>query len=100
MLPKGASGLDTIVAMATPMARSAVAMARLSGKDAFAIARAIAPDLPASAAPRTAHLAGLRDATGEPFDRGLVSFFPAPSSYTGEDVVEISLHGNPVLARR
>ncbi|HET7453015.1 MAG TPA: tRNA uridine-5-carboxymethylaminomethyl(34) synthesis GTPase MnmE, partial [Thermoanaerobaculia bacterium] len=100
MRPKGSSELDTIVAMATPMARSAIAVARLSGAGAFAIARAVAPDLPASAPPRTAHLASLRDATGEIFDRGLVTFFPAPSSYTGEDVAEISIHGNPVLARR
>jgi len=99
MRPKAASQLDTIVALATPMARSAIAVARLSGSEAFAIARRLAPKLPAEAAPRTAILAELRDAEGRVFDRGLVTHFPAPSSYTGEDVVEISIHGNPVLAR-
>ena len=99
MRPKGASQLDTIVALATPMARSAIAVARLSGKDALAIARRLAPGVPAAPAARMALLAELRDAEGEIFDRGLVTFFPAPASYTGEDVVEISFHGNPVLAR-
>ncbi len=99
MNPSGASHLDTIVALATPMARSAIAVARLSGSEAFAIARRLAPGLPAGPAPRVAILAGLRDSEGRVFDRGLVTHFPAPSSYTGEDVVEISLHGNPVLAR-
>jgi tRNA modification GTPase len=81
------------------MARSAIAVARLSGAEAFAIARRLAPKLPVAAAPRTAILAELRDSLGRVFDRGLVTHFPAPSSYTGEDVVEISIHGNPVLAR-
>ncbi len=99
MKPKGANQLDTIVALATPMARSAIAVARLSGKEALAIARRIAPGLPPAPAPRTAILAELCDARGERFDRALVTFFPAPASYTGEDVVEVSFHGNPVLAR-
>ncbi|HET9795605.1 MAG TPA: tRNA uridine-5-carboxymethylaminomethyl(34) synthesis GTPase MnmE [Thermoanaerobaculia bacterium] len=99
MRPPRASELDTIVALATPMARSAIAVARLSGTEAFAIVRRIAPGLPEMPAPRTAMLAELRDAKGKTFDRGLVTFFPAPASYTGENVAEISIHGNPVLAR-
>lgn len=81
------------------MARSAIAVARISGRAALAIARRIAPGLPETPPPRRAELADLRDAQGRTFDRGLVTFFPAPASYTGEDLVEISLHGNPVLAR-
>ena len=99
MRPVRASDLDTIVALATPMARSAIAVARMSGTEALAIARKIAPELAERPAPRTATLAALRGAEGETFDRGIVTFFPAPASYTGEDVVEISIHGNPVLAR-
>ena len=99
MKPKGADQLDTIVALSTPMARSAIAVARISGREALAIARRVAPGLPEAPAPRTAGLVELRDAAGEPFDRGLVTYFPTPASYTGEDVVEISFHGNPVLSR-
>jgi len=97
--PVGARQLDTIVALATPMARSAIAVARLSGSESFAIARRLAPGLPVRPAARTAILAEVRDSEGRVFDRGLVTHFPAPSSYTGEDVVEISIHGNPVVAR-
>src|SRR5207249_3688278 len=73
---------------------------RMSGSDALEIARRIAPALAAGALPRRAQLCDLRDAGGEVFDRALLTYFPAPASYTGEDVVEFSLHGNPVLVRR
>jgi tRNA modification GTPase len=72
----------------------------MSGRDALEIARKIAPALPSSPPPRTAILCELRDAGGDAFDRALVTFFPGPASFTGEDVVEISLHGNPVLVRQ
>ena len=100
MRPPRAEDLDTIVAPATPLLRSAIAVVRLSGREALEIARKIAPALAERPRPRTAHLCELRDAAGEPFDRALVTYFPAPASYTGEDVVEFSLHGNPVLVRR
>jgi tRNA modification GTPase len=100
MRPARASDLDTIVAPATPLLRSAIAVVRLSGLQALAIARQIAPALPAFPAPRTAHLCELRDNAGGAFDQALVTYFPGPASFTGEDVVEISLHGNPVLVRK
>jgi tRNA modification GTPase len=100
MRPARASDIDTIVAPATPLLRSAIAVVRLSGGNALAIARKIAPALPASPAPRIAHLCELRDNAGGAFDQALVTYFPGPASFTGEDVVEISLHGNPVLVRR
>jgi tRNA modification GTPase len=98
--PARSSDLDTIVAPATPLLRSAIAVVRLSGSGALEIARKIAPALPSSPAPRNAHLCELLDSSGEAFDQALVTYFPGPASFTGEDVVEISLHGNPVLVRR
>jgi len=98
--PTRSSDLDTIIAPATPLLRSAIAVVRLSGREALGIARQIAPALGSSPAPRAAHLCELHDSSGEAFDRALVTYFPGPASFTGEDVVEISLHGNPLLVRK
>lgn len=88
---------DTIVAAATPPGPGALAVVRISGPDAFSLRRALAPDLHAPAA-RQATLAGLRDPeTGELLDRGIVTSYPAPASYTGEDMVEISCHGGYLI---
>lgn len=85
---------DTIVARATPSGVGAVAVVRLSGARAFEILDRLAPGLERRPEPRRATLAGLRDPdTGELLDRGLVTLFPGPASYTGEDVVELSGHG-------
>ncbi len=89
----GSKLTDTIVAAATPPGPGALAVVRLSGPDAFSIRRALAPNLRDGGA-RRAMLAGLYDAeTGELLDRGIVTSYPAPASYTGEDMVEISCHG-------
>lgn len=85
---------DTIVAVATPSGRGAVGIVRLSGPRALEIATRIAGDLPA---PRSAALRSFRDSAGEVLDEGLVLAFPAPQSYTGEDVVELQGHGGPVV---
>ena len=83
---------DPIVALATPAGRSALAVVRLSGDGALAIAgRVIAGFRPDP--PRTATLATFRAADGTPIDRGLYTVFPAPASYTGDDLVELSCHG-------
>ncbi len=100
MLPYSESFLDTIAALATPPGRSALALVRLSGTETLRILAAVAPDLRRPLTPRRAHLAALRDASGEILDRGLVTFFSAPASYTGEDVAEFSIHGSPVVAQR
>ena len=92
--------LDTIVALATPAGKSAVALVRLSGPEARRVLAALAPRLEADRKPRRPRLAELDDASGERIDRGLVTFFAAPDSYTGEDVVEISIHGSPVAVSR
>ncbi|HEY0025055.1 MAG TPA: tRNA uridine-5-carboxymethylaminomethyl(34) synthesis GTPase MnmE [Longimicrobium sp.] len=84
---------DTITAIATPQGRGAVAVLRLSGPRAIDILRAIAPTL-GEIAPRVQRLVALRHLeTGELLDRGLVTYFAAPASYTGEDTVEIATHG-------
>src|SRR5579859_7621325 len=83
---------DPIVALATPPGRSAVALLRLSGRGAFAIAeRCLSPwrDDP----PRTVFRARLATPAGVPVDDVLAALFPGPNSYTGEDLVEISTHG-------
>ncbi len=85
---------DTIAAVATPAGRGAVGIVRLSGKRAFEIAAKIAGDLPP---PRSASLRHFRDAAGKVLDQGLLIAFPAPHSYTGEDVVELQGHGGPVV---
>lgn len=90
--------LDTIVAQATPPGFAAVAVVRLSGPDALGIAaRLMRLDARAMAerADRVGRLCTLfRPGSGEEaLDRALVTVFPGPASYTGEDVVEISTHG-------
>jgi tRNA modification GTPase len=91
---------DTIAALATPAGRSALAVLRLSGPRARAVAQRLIH--PWRETPRTAYLATLRDPeTGALIDRPVVTLFAAPRSYTGEDVVELSLHGGhlaPALA--
>ncbi|HEY7769420.1 tRNA uridine-5-carboxymethylaminomethyl(34) synthesis GTPase MnmE [Longimicrobium sp.] len=84
---------DTVAAIATPQGRGAVALLRVSGPRVVDILRAIAPTL-GDIAPRVQRLVALRHPeTGELLDRGLVTYFAAPASYTGEDTVEIATHG-------
>lgn len=87
---------DTIVAVATAPGRGGIGVIRLSGPEAKPIAEKMArPGL--ELIPRHAHYSSLFDETGEELDQGLVLFFPAPNSFTGEDVVELQGHGGPVL---
>jgi len=88
---------DTIVAIATPAGRGGIGVVRLSGPDAARIAGTLTT--PASFAPRHATLAQIHSADGDAIDQGIVTHFPAPHSYTGEDVVEVSAHGSPVILR-
>lgn len=86
---------DTIVAIATAPGRGGVGVVRLSGPQAEAIAKQIVGNR--SLTPRMAHFSRFRDADGEIIDEGLVIAFPAPHSFTGEDVVELQGHGGPVI---
>lgn len=84
---------DTIVAIATPPGRGGIGVVRVSGPDALRIASALTGT--EAFEPRRATL--VRVGAREAADRALVTCFPAPASYTGDDVVEISAHGSPVL---
>ena len=92
--------LDTVVAPATAAGRSALAIVRLSGKDARRILRSLAPDLPEEIEIRRPRLTAFVDAEGEAIDTGLATFYAAPASATGEDVAEISIHGSPLGIQR
>ncbi len=85
--------IDTIAAVATAPGLGAVAVVRLSGDRSFDILRALTPDHPPPVPMRSPRLLSLRDKEGALLDRALVTAFPGPESYTGEDVVEISSHG-------
>lgn len=85
---------DTIFALATAAGRAAVAVVRLSGPRAAEAVQALAGEV---SAPRRAVVRELRDSTGELIDGGLVLWFPAPTSYTGEDVAELQVHGGPAV---
>ncbi|HYW14491.1 MAG TPA: tRNA uridine-5-carboxymethylaminomethyl(34) synthesis GTPase MnmE, partial [Longimicrobium sp.] len=84
---------DTIAAIATAQGRGAVALLRVSGPDARAVLHRVAPAVE-DVQPRVQRLVALRHPeTGELLDRGLVTYFAAPASYTGEDTLEIATHG-------
>jgi tRNA modification GTPase len=89
---------DTIAALATPPGRSALAVVRVSGRDAFDVAARVVRGFRRDR-PRTAILADFRDGD-EVVDRGLYTVFPAPGSYTGEDLVELSCHGGQLAPAR
>jgi len=91
------STADTIVAIATPPGRGGIGVVRLSGPDACAITGALrATDVPLVA--RHATFSRIHS-TEQLIDHAVVTLFPAPHSYTGDDVVEISAHGSPVILR-
>ncbi|MEO1224823.1 MAG: tRNA uridine-5-carboxymethylaminomethyl(34) synthesis GTPase MnmE [Pseudomonadota bacterium] len=87
---------DTIFAPATAQGRAGVAIIRLSGPDAAAALTALTGRPPP--APRFAARATYRDAKGDLLDHGLALYFPAPASFTGEDVVELHLHGGRAVS--
>ena len=86
--------MDTIVARATPPGRGGVAIVRVSGPGAAAIARAVCGELPA---PRHAAFLHFLDERGDPIDSGIALYFEAPASFTGEDVLELQGHGGPLV---
>jgi len=85
---------DTIAAIATAPGRGGVGIVRVSGPGCRAIAEALLGRVPE---PRRAELHRFRGIDGEPVDEGLALFFPAPASFTGEDVLEFQGHGGPVV---
>lgn len=91
------SSTDTIVAIATAPGAGGVGIVRLSGPRALDIARAVSGRKPQ---PRRALRAVFAAADGEQIDDGIVLAFPAPHSFTGEDVAELQAHGSPVALQR
>jgi tRNA modification GTPase len=88
---------DTIAALATPVGTAAIALLRVSGSEAGRLAREIFGETPL---PRSVRHADYRDQAGVLLDDVLFTFFAGPASYTGEDSLEISCHGNPYIAQR
>jgi tRNA modification GTPase len=87
---------EPIAAIATPPGRGGIGIVRLSGRNLKPFLIALLGRVPA---PRFATLAPLKDAEGQVIDEGIVLYFPAPRSYTGEDVVELQGHGGMTVLR-
>jgi tRNA modification GTPase len=87
---------DTIAAVATPRGEGGVGVIRVSGAKSAAIARTL---LGRDPEPRHAHYCAFADANGATIDRGLLLYFKAPHSYTGEDVLELQTHGSPIVLK-
>lgn len=85
---------DIIAAIATPPGRGGVGIVRISGKNLSSLAQAILGRQPQS---RVAQLSQFLDADGQVIDQGIALYFPAPHSYTGEDVLELQGHGGPAI---
>ncbi|MDO4640283.1 MAG: tRNA uridine-5-carboxymethylaminomethyl(34) synthesis GTPase MnmE [Neisseria sp.] len=85
----------TIAAIATAPGRGGVGVIRLSGKNLLPLAKQISGGK--TPAPRTALYTDFLNADGQAIDNGLLLHFPAPSSFTGEDVIELQGHGGPVV---
>jgi tRNA modification GTPase len=88
---------DSIVAIATPSGRGAIGVVRVSGAAVWAVARKLT-QRPLKA--RYAAYGPFFDDGGEIIDQGLALYFPAPHSYTGEDVLELQAHGGPFVLQR
>jgi tRNA modification GTPase len=90
--------LDTIVAPATPPGYGGVSIVRISGSDALNIGRSISGKTLLKN--RYTTLANLLDEKNLTIDSVLLTYFKGPGSYTGEDIIEISCHGNPIIVDR
>jgi tRNA modification GTPase len=88
---------DTIAAISTAAGRAAVGVVRVSGARVAQITADLIGRVPQ---PRVATLVTLCDGTGEPIDQAMALYFPAPRSFTGEDVLELQGHGGTVVLRR
>src|SRR5262249_26739947 len=93
--------MSTIVALSTAAGRSAIAVIRLSGPASLQITAELTQESPAKFLSRRTTVKTLYDSkTKEVVDQGVVTYMPGPNSFTGEDVVEISCHGSPLIVRR
>lgn len=90
------SNTDTICALATAVGNASVAVIRLSGDSSLSIAQQITK---INLKPRYAHLTSFYDVDDQIIDQGLVIYFPAPWSFTGEEIVELHPHGSPYVCQ-
>ena len=92
---------NTIVALATPIGRSGIGVIRLSGADSLLIVRKLTADENFLPKPRFAYLKKIYDIESkEVLDETLITYFQSPQSFTGEDIIEISCHGSPIILRQ
>ena len=85
---------DVIAAIATPHGQGGIGVVRLSGHDLSLLAQILLGKVPV---PRRATYASFLDAQGQVMDQGIALFFPAPHSYTGEDILELQGHGGTAI---
>ena len=88
---------DTIVAVSSPPGRGGIGIVRVAGPAAQAIVERLTGHVPTA---REASYSKFVDADGEIIDRGISVYYPAPHSYTGDDVVEFQAHGNPLVLQQ
>ena len=88
---------ETICAVATPPGRGGIGIVRVSGPECQKVAQVLLGRVPT---PRVAMHTDFRGADGETLDSGIALYFPAPASYTGEDVLELQGHGSPIAQDR
>jgi tRNA modification GTPase len=88
---------ETIAAIATPVGRGGIGVVRVSGTFVAPIAQALLGGVPKA---RYASYRDFKDSQGETIDQGIALYFPAPNSFTGEDVLELQGHGGVVVMDR
>ena len=87
---------NTIAAISTPIGAGGIGVIRISGSLALKIGQKISG---AKLLPRIANFYSFKDLQGSLIDQGLVLFFPAPNTFTGEEVVELQCHGGAVVVK-
>ena len=90
----------TIIALATPPFPSALALIRVSGRDAFAITDKVFSKPVSNCKEKTILYGALKDEKGRMIDLVIVLVYPKPNTMTGEDVIEITCHGSPLIANQ
>lgn len=90
---------EPIIAIATPYGESAIGMLRISGSGILEKVKRYV-SIKGELKPRYAHFFRLLDEDGKVLDEGIFIYYKAPASYTGEDMIEICLHGNPLILKR
>ena len=88
------SNVDIIAAVATAPGRGGIGVVRISGNSLLSLAQSI---LGKTLIPRVATLSHFLDEYNQPIDQGIALYFPAPNSFTGEDVLELQGHGGPAV---